>query len=126
MPEGSPRTALAAVLIGALAFGVSAPPIAAQTAAPGGPVHGQPQLGPHQRAEVEAALRAMPADLLYLTHARIHAAFRAQIGQDDLRLARALVDRALLTEAELHSRALPVPEGTASAAQMLTLYDLVL
>ena|SRR5690554_1221331 len=123
MPEGSPRTALAVVLIGALASGVSAPPVAAQTAAP---VHVQPRLDPHQRAEVETALRAMPADLLYLTHARIHAAFRAQIGQDDLRLARALVDRALLAEAELRSRALPVPEGSGSAAQMLTLYELVL
>ena len=126
MPEGSPRTALAVVLIGALASGVSAPPVAAQTAAPAAPVHVQPRLDPHQRAEVETALRAMPADLLYLTHARIHAAFRAQIGQDDLRLARALVDRALLTEAELRSRALPVPEGSGSAAQMLTLYELVL
>lgn len=126
MPERSPRTALAVVLSGAVAFGVSAAPIAAQPTATGAQVHVQPRLDPHQRAEVETALRAMPADLLYLTHARIHAAFRAQIGQDDLRLARALVDRALLTEAELRSRALPVPEGSASAAQMLTLYELVL
>lgn len=126
MPEGFLRTALAAVLIGALASGVGAPPATAQTAASAAPAHLQPRLDAQQRAEVEAALRAMPADLLYLTHARIHAAFRVQIGQDDLRLARALVDRALLAEAELRSRALPVPEGAGSAAQMLTLYELVL
>ncbi|KPQ08021.1 MAG: hypothetical protein HLUCCA12_02810 [Rhodobacteraceae bacterium HLUCCA12] len=79
-----------------------------------------------QRTDVEAALRDMPPERLYLTFARIHAAFRLQIGKDDLRLARALVDYALLTERELRLRGLSRPESTESAAEMLLLYELVL
>ena len=68
----------------------------------------------------------MAPDMLQLTFARIHAAFRAQIGQDDLSIARALVDYAMLTEAEMQARGLPHPESTATAGEMLLLYELVL
>lgn len=84
------------------------------------------QLDRSQRAEVEAALRAMPPDMLYVTFARIHAAFRNQIGQDDLRIARALVDYALLTESELRARNLRLPDDIDTAGEMLILYELVL
>jgi len=84
------------------------------------------QLDRSQRTEVEAALRAMPPDELYLSYARIHAAFRDQIGNDDLRVARALIDYALLAEAEMRSRSLPLPENTETAREMLHLYELVL
>jgi polyisoprenoid-binding protein YceI len=84
------------------------------------------QLDRAQRTEVETALRAMPPDTLYLTFARIHAAFRTQIGQDDLSIARALIDYALLAEAELRARGLPHPERTETAGEMLLLYELVL
>lgn len=83
-------------------------------------------LAPDQRAEVEDALRTMSPEVLLLTFARIHAAFRDQIGQDDLRLARALVDYALLTEAEMQTRGLDTPEDTDTAAAMLQLYELLL
>jgi len=110
---------------------LAAPPgVAAQTTG-ASPVAHTPlsatlQLDQSQRTEVEAALRAMPPDMLYLTFARIHAAFRAQIGQDDLSIARALVDYAMLAEAEMHARGLPHPESTATAGEMLLLYELVL
>ncbi|MCC5971825.1 MAG: hypothetical protein JJU15_17940 [Pararhodobacter sp.] len=84
------------------------------------------QLRPAQRSEVEAALRAMPPETLYLTFARIHAAFRVHIGDDDLRVARALIDYALLAESELAVRGLERPQSTESAGEMLRLFDLVL
>jgi len=85
-----------------------------------------PLLGQTERARIEAALGAMSAQDLHLTFARIHAAFRAHIGDDDLRLARALIDCAFLTEAELARRGFAPPDGTESAGEMLRLYELVL
>ena len=78
------------------------------------------------RADVQAALRAMGNTELSLTYARIAATFRDYIGADDLTVARALVDYAVLTEAELVSRNLLRPSGTQSAREMLTTYELVL
>ncbi|WP_127105049.1 hypothetical protein [Pararhodobacter zhoushanensis] len=78
------------------------------------------------RAEVQSALRAMSATDLSLTYARIAATFRDYIGQDDLSVARALVDYAVLAEAELVSRNILRPSGTESAREMLTTYELVL
>lgn len=78
------------------------------------------------RAEVQAALGAMDDAALSLTYARIWATFRDYIGEDDLTVARALVDYALLAEAELDSRGIRRPSGTESARAMLTTYELVL
>lgn len=78
------------------------------------------------RAEVESALRTMSNADLSLTYARIHATFRDYIGQDDLTVARALCDYAMLTEAELLARGVQRPAGTESAREMLTTYELVL
>jgi hypothetical protein len=78
------------------------------------------------RSEVQAALRAMDNAALSLTFARIHATFRSYIGQDDLTVARALVDYAMLAEAELFARGVLRPAGTESAQDMLTTYQLVL
>ncbi|PVH30617.1 hypothetical protein [Pararhodobacter oceanensis] len=78
------------------------------------------------RQSTEAALRAMDDATLSLAYARIHATFREYIGRDDLTVARALVDYAMLTEAELHARGVMRPGGTDSAIDMLTTYQLVL
>jgi len=78
------------------------------------------------RTDVETALRAMDNGDLSLTYARIHATFRDYIGQDDLTVARALVDYAMLAEAELFARGVVRPTGTGSAHEMLTTYQLVL
>ncbi len=78
------------------------------------------------RAEVESALGVMSDGDLSLTYARICATFRSYIGQDDLTVARALVDYALLAEAALVARGLPRPSGTQSARDLLTTYELVL
>lgn len=78
------------------------------------------------RAEVQAALHAMSNTDLSLTYARIHATFRNFIGEDDLTVARALIDYATLTEAELIARGVLRPLGTESAQDMLTTYQLVL
>ncbi len=134
MPAKSPFAAGQVALLSALALGVCflvAPSDApAQTAGADIVAHAALdetlQLEQGHRAEVEAALRAMPPDRLYLTFARIHAVFRVQIGQDDLSIARALVDYALLAEAELRARGLPHPETTETAGEMLRLYELVL
>ena len=84
------------------------------------------QLGQSARAEVMGALQGMDTRTLSLTYARIHATFRHLLGAPDLSVARALVDYAALTEAELSRRAAARPEGTESAADMLRLYELVL
>jgi len=78
------------------------------------------------RAEVQAALAVMSDADLALTYARISATFRDFIGEDDLSVARALVDYATLAEAELDARGIQRPSGTESAREMLTTYDLVL
>jgi len=78
------------------------------------------------RLDVEAALHTMSDADLALTYARIFATFRDYIGEDDLSVARALVDYALLTEAALEARGIPRPSGTESARSMLTTYELVL
>lgn len=78
------------------------------------------------RSEVESALRAMSDRDLSLTYARIHSTFRTYVGDDDLSVARALVDYALLAEAELFARGIQRPSGTQSARDMLTAYELVL
>lgn len=134
MPAKTPSATALLALTSALAFGLwclaASPGAVAQTTGTSPVAHGQHadalQLERAQRTEVETALRAMPPDTLYLTFARIHAAFRAQIGQDDLSIARTLVDYALLAEAELRARGLPIPDQTDSAGEMLLLYELVL
>ncbi|MCC0076037.1 MAG: hypothetical protein H6898_05545 [Rhodobacter sp.] len=78
------------------------------------------------RVEVEQALQAMSDADLSLTYARIHATFRDYIGQDDLTVARALCDYAMLAEAELVARGVLRPAGTESARDMLMTYELVL
>lgn len=84
------------------------------------------QLGASARAEVTQALQSMDARTLSLTYARIHATFRELLSVADLSIARALVDYAALTEAELTRRATARPAGTESATDMLRLYELVL
>jgi len=83
-------------------------------------------MSPGVRSEVQAALHTMDDAALSLTFARIHATFRTYIGEDDLTVARALVDYAMLTEAELFARGVMRPAGTESAQDMLTTYQLVL
>lgn len=78
------------------------------------------------RSEVETALRAMSNDDLAMTYARIFATFRDYVGQDDLSVARALVDYAALAEAELGRRGLARPANTHGSAQMLQTWELVL
>lgn len=78
------------------------------------------------RSEVETALRAMSDADLAMTYARIFATFRDYVGQDDLSVARALVDYAALAEAELGRRGLSRPSNTHGAAQMLQTWELVL
>jgi hypothetical protein len=84
------------------------------------------QLTVSVRGDVRSALQGMDTRTLSLTYARIHATFRELIGSDDLSLARALIDYAALTEAELAQRAATRPAGTESAAEMMRLYELVL
>jgi len=84
------------------------------------------RMEPQVRTEVESALRAMSDADLSLTYARIHATFREFLGHDDLSVARALLDYATLTQAEMDRRALSRPEGTESAAGMGIAYELVL
>ena len=78
------------------------------------------------RVEVQAALHAMANSDLSLTYARIHTTFRSYIGDDDLTVARALIDYAMLAEAELFARGVLRPMGTESSQEMLTTYQLVL
>jgi hypothetical protein len=78
------------------------------------------------RAEVAAALAAMPDRELSLAYARIHATFRDWLGRDDLSVARALIDYASLAEAELRRRSIALPPGTESAERMNLAYELVL
>ncbi|MCC5986441.1 MAG: hypothetical protein JJT95_02090 [Pararhodobacter sp.] len=78
------------------------------------------------RQRLEQALQGMGAAELSLTYARIHASFRALLSHHDLGAARALVDYAIITETEMHLRRIARPEGTASARDMLLLYELVL
>lgn len=78
------------------------------------------------RGDVEAALSSMDNEALSLTFARIHATFRTYIGRDDLTVARALVDYAMLAEVEMFARGIRRPLGTQSAHEMLTTYQLVL
>ncbi len=78
------------------------------------------------RIEVQAALNAMASADLSLTYARIHTTFRSYIGDDDLTVARALIDYAMLAEAELFTRGILRPMGTESSQEMLTTYQLVL
>ncbi|GAB4264987.1 MAG: hypothetical protein Kow0013_12670 [Pararhodobacter sp.] len=87
---------------------------------------GDLRMSPAARAEVERALRDMTDADLALTYARIHATFRDYIGQDDLSVARALCDYALLAEIELRRRGLGRPAGTQAASDMLLTYQLVL
>ena len=84
------------------------------------------QMLPAARAEVQAALLAMPDAELSLAYARIHATFRAQLTQADLSVARALVDYAQLAAIELSRRNVALPVGVESPAEMLRLYELVL
>lgn len=78
------------------------------------------------RAEVQAALQRLDAEALALVYARLCATFRYQVGADDLSVARALVDYALLAESELEARGLRRPGGTQSAREMLMTWELVL
>jgi len=78
------------------------------------------------RIEVQHALDVMSDSDLSLTFARVHATFRRYIGEDDLTVARALIDYAMLTEAELFARGVMRPTGTDSAQDMLLTYQLVL
>ncbi len=84
------------------------------------------RMTPGARAEVETALRGMSDRDLSLTYARIHATFRDYIGQDDLTVARALIDYAMLAESEMFTRNVLRPSGTDTAREMLTTYELVL
>jgi hypothetical protein len=78
------------------------------------------------RVEVQSALHSMSNADLSLTFARIHTTFRSYIGEDDLTVARALIDYAMLAEAELFARGVLRPTGTESAQEMLMIYQLVL
>ncbi|PWE27988.1 hypothetical protein [Pararhodobacter marinus] len=78
------------------------------------------------RTEVETALRAMSDSDLSLTYARIYATFRDYVGHDDLSVARALVDYAVLAQAEMEARGIRRPSGTPTAREMLTTYELVM
>jgi len=78
------------------------------------------------RDEVLTALRGMNDADLRLTYARLCATFSSHIGDDDLTLARALVDYALLTEAEILVRGLERPAGTEAARDLLMTYELIL
>lgn len=86
----------------------------------------QLQMTSAARAEVQQALHAMDNADLSLTYARIHTTFRSYIGDDDLTVARALIDYASLAEAELFARGVLRPVGTDSAQDMLVTYQLVL
>ena len=129
---GAARRALTGALVMGLAcLYAPALPVAAQTQATTVAHASLPEglqllAGERERERVQEALRSMAPDMLYLTFARIHAAFRQQIGRDDLRLARALIDYAALAESELAARGLERPDATESASEMLRLYELVL
>lgn len=84
------------------------------------------QIQADARAEVEDALRRMNDADLQLAYARIHATFRQQLGAEDLRIARALIDYAALAQAELAARRLPLPATAEPAEAMLRLYELIL
>ncbi|WP_323036045.1 hypothetical protein [Pararhodobacter sp.] len=84
------------------------------------------QMTNEARAEVQRALSSMDNADLSLTYARIHSTFRSYIGEDDLSVARALIDYASLAEAELFTRGILRPPGTDSAQDMLMTYQLVL
>lgn len=125
------RAAVAALLMGAavVAADTGNGPAAAQglvNTADRGSTPLASQIDPAIRAEASASLRAMRPDDLWLTYARLHAAFRASLDEIDLRPARAMIDYAALAEIELERRGLPRPPDTESAAEMLTLLELVL
>jgi hypothetical protein len=124
--------ALAASVFGASAFGLGrfVEQARAQTALQTTISLTQPlpelRLSAAAREEVDVALRAMTDADLALTYARIFATFRDYVGQDDLSVARALIDYAALAEAELSRRGLTRPSNTHGAAQMLQTWELVL
>lgn len=127
--------ALRAVGLGLSVFaaGLVAPghiaPVARAEALPAASV-GMPDLAlrmaPRVRTEVSAALAAMSDADLSLTYVRINATFREFLGHDDLSVARALIDYAVLAEAELRRRNLTLPEGTESAAELHLAFELIL
>jgi hypothetical protein len=84
------------------------------------------QMTESARQEVAQALSAMTEAELLLTYSRIHNAFRVYVGADDLSVARSLIDYARLAEAEILGRGLSRPRNTASPAEMMTTYNLVL
>lgn len=84
------------------------------------------QMQPHAQAELIQSLRDLPGQDLSLAYARIHATFRLQLSAQDLSVARALVDYAVLTAAELARRNIALPAGAETPAEMLRLYELVL
>lgn len=124
--------AVAASVFGASAFGLGrfVEQARAQTALQSEISLTQPlpelRLSGTARAEVESALRAMTDADLAMAYARIFATFRDYVGQDDLSVARALVDYAALAEVELARRSLARPSNTHGAAQMLQTWELVL
>lgn len=118
--------ALAAAVL--MAAPLDPAPLQAQTriAVPAGGSGAALQIRADARAEVEDALRRMSDSELQLAYARIHATFRQQLGADDLRIARALIDYAMLAQAELAARRLPLPATAEPADAMLRLYELIL
>lgn len=124
--------ALAASVFGASVFGLGrfVEQARAQTALQTAISLTQPlpelRLSAAARSEVESALRAMTDADLAMTYARIFATFRDYVGQDDLSVARALVDYAALAEAELGRRGQGRPANTHGAAQMLQTWELIL
>jgi hypothetical protein len=132
--EGGPL-ALRAVCLSLTVFGASlmAPgrfePVAQAQTVPAtgiGPAGLVLRMDARVRAEVGAALGAMDNRDLALTYARINATFREFLGHDDLSVARALIDYAVLAEGEMRRRGLPLPPGTESAERMHLAYELVL
>lgn len=124
--------AMAASVFGASAFGLGrfVEEARAQTALQTSISLTQPlpeiRLSPAARTEVDLALRAMTDADLSMTYARIFATFRDYVGQDDLSVARALIDYAALAESELSRRGLSRPSNTHGSAQMLQTWELVL
>lgn len=77
-------------------------------------------------AEIRATLVKMDDTELNAAYITIDAAFRNSIGHDDLSVARALCDYAILVEAELTARGRSLPPDTIESRDMLLLYELVL
>lgn len=127
-PGALPPLALAAALLAPLAIPPAlADPATPELAARAAGLSGMAlRMDAPVQAEVAATLRRMTDSELRLTYARIHATFREFLGHDDLSVARALLDYATLTQAELDWRNLARPEGTESAAGMAIAFELVL